>query len=101
MKLNYFNILNVKTSLVDFCKRLNPCMRKIFTGNLFRAGHLKATRYPEISYRKFCTEEYLGLDRKLNRVCTGLSLSKKDMIDHTQLGQFRKSLFFVVFEKNV
>lgn len=73
----------------------NPCMREIFPSNLFRAELLKAIRYPEISYRKFCTEEYFGLERKQNRVFTGLSLSKKDMIDHTQLCQFRKSLSFV------
>lgn len=73
----------------------NPYMREIFPSNLFRAELLKAIRYPEISYRKFCTEEYFGLERKQNRVFTGLSLSKKNMIDHTQLCQFRKSLSFV------
>ena len=73
----------------------SPAMRDIFPCNLFRAELLKAIRYPEISYRKFCTEEYFGLDRKQNRVFTGLSLSKKYMIDHTQLSQFRSSLSFV------
>ena len=73
----------------------SPAMREIFPGNLFRAELLKAIKYPEISYRKFCTEEYFGLDRQQNRVFVGLSLSKKDMIDHTQLCQFRKSLSFV------
>ncbi|MFT5701405.1 MAG: hypothetical protein ACI8ZB_004297 [Desulforhopalus sp.] len=28
--------------------------------------------YPEISYRKFCKKEYLGLERKQNRVFIGL-----------------------------
>jgi len=70
-------------------------MRGIFPGNLFRAELLKAMRYPEISYRKFCTEEYFGLDRKQNRVFIGLSLSKKEMIDHTQLCKFRSSFPFV------
>ena len=41
-----------------------PTMREIFPSNLFRAELLKAIKYPEISYRKFCTKEYLGLDRK-------------------------------------
>ena len=72
----------------------SPAMRDIFPSNLFRAELLKAIKYPEISYRKFCTEEYLGLNRKQNRVFTGLSLSKKEMIDHTQLSKFRRSLTF-------
>lgn len=73
----------------------SPAMRGIFPSNLFRAELLKAIKYPEISYRKFCTEEYFGLDRKQNRVFTGLSLNKKEMIDHTQLSKFRSSLSFV------
>jgi hypothetical protein len=73
----------------------SPTMREIFPNNLFRAELLKAIMYPEISYRKFCTEEYLGLDRKQNRVFIGLPLNKKDMIDHTQLSKFRNSLSFV------
>lgn len=73
----------------------SPAMRDLFPANLFRAELLKAIRYPEISYRKFCTEEYLGMDRKQNRVFCGLSLSRKDMIDHTQLSKFRTSLTFV------
>ena len=42
----------------------SPAMRDIFPSNLFRAELLKAIKYPEISYRKFCTKEYLGLARK-------------------------------------
>jgi hypothetical protein len=72
-----------------------PTMRGIFPSNLLRSELLKAIKYPEISYRKFCTEEYFGLDRKQNRVFTGLSLRRKEMIDHTQLSKFRKSLTFV------
>ena len=72
----------------------SPAMRDFFPANLFRAELLKAIKYPEISYRKFCTEEYLGLDRKQNRVFCGLSLSRKEMIDHTQLSKFRSSLTF-------
>ena len=72
----------------------SPAMRDLFPGNLFRAELLKAIKYPEISYRKFCTEEYLGLDRKQNRVFVGLPLHKKIMIDHTQLCKFRSNLSF-------
>jgi hypothetical protein len=71
-----------------------PAMRNLFPSNLFRAELLKAIKYPEISYRKFCTEEYLGLDRKQNRVFTGLPLHKETMIDHSQLSKFRSSLSF-------
>ena len=73
----------------------SPAMRDFFPANLFRAELLKAIKYPEISYRKFCTEEYLGLDRQQNRVFCGLSLSRKEMIDHTQLSKFRSSLSFI------
>ena len=71
-----------------------PTMRNLFPANLFRAELLKAIRYPEISYRKFCTEEYLGQDRKQNRVFLGLPLHKKNMIGHTQLSKFRTNLSF-------
>jgi hypothetical protein len=71
-----------------------PSMRELFPTNLFRAELLKAIKYPEISYRKFCTEEYLGQDRKQNRVFIGLPLHKKTTIDHTQLSKFRSSLSF-------
>jgi len=72
----------------------SPSMRDITLANLFRAELLKVIKYPEISYRKFCTEEYLGLDRKQNRVFVGLPLHKKTMIDHSQLSTFRSSLSF-------
>ncbi len=72
----------------------SPCMREFYPCNFLRAELLKAIKYPEISYRKFCTEEYLGLDRKQNREFVGLPLNKKLMIDHTQLCQFRASITF-------
>ncbi len=72
----------------------SPAMREIFPSHLFRAELLKAIKYPEVSYRKFCTEEYLGLDRQQNRVFIGLPLNKKSMIDHTQLSKFRSSFSF-------
>src|SRR6056297_557156 len=64
-----------------------PTQRGIFPSHLFRAELLKAIKYPEVSYRKFCTEEYLGFDRKQNRDFIGLPLNKKSMIDHTQLSK--------------
>jgi hypothetical protein len=73
----------------------SPTKRDLFPNNLFRAELLKAIKYPEISYRKFCTEEYLGLERQQNRVFIGLPLNKKEMIDHTQLSKFRSSISFV------
>ena len=72
----------------------SPCMRDLYPCNFLRAELLKAIKYPEISYRKFCTEEYLGLARKQNRAFIGLPLCKKLMIDHTQLCQFRASITF-------
>jgi hypothetical protein len=72
----------------------SPAMRDFLPSTLLRAELLKAIRYPEISYRKFCSEEYLGLDRKQNRVFCGLPLNRKEMIDHTRLCQFRRSLSF-------
>ncbi|NQU63253.1 MAG: transposase [SAR324 cluster bacterium] len=75
-------------------KGFTPCMRTFMPSDFLRAELLKAIKYPEIAYRKFCTDEYLGLDRKENREFIGLPLHKKDMIDHTQLSQFRNSLTF-------
>lgn len=72
-----------------------PCMRKFFPSTLFRAELLKAIKYPEISYRKFCDVEYMGRERKQNRVFLGLALHTADIIDHTRLSQFRTRLTFV------
>lgn len=71
-----------------------PSKRDIFPCYLLRAEILKAVKYPEISYRKFCTEEYLGLDRKENRAFIGLPLNKAVKIDHTQMSHFRSQLKF-------
>jgi hypothetical protein len=74
----------------------SPSMRNsgIFLANLFRAELLKAIKFPEISYRKFCSEQYTGMNQKENRVFIGLPLNKKKMIDHTLLSKFRSSLSF-------
>jgi len=71
-----------------------PCMRKLFPSHMFRAELLKAIKYPEVSYRKFCSEEYLGIDRKQNRSFIGLPLHRSKIIDHTQLSKFRAQLSF-------
>ncbi|MBM9538687.1 hypothetical protein [Desulfobulbus alkaliphilus] len=55
----------------------SPAMRELLPSTFLRAELLKAIKYPEISYRKFCSKEYLGLDRKQNRVFCGLPLNRK------------------------
>lgn len=72
----------------------SPQMRDVHPCQLFRAELLKALKYPEISYRKYCTDEYLGQERKENRRFLGLPLNTKYFFDHTQLCQFRSSLSF-------
>ena len=75
-------------------KGFTPAMRKLMPSDFLRAELLKSIKYPEISYRKYCSDEYLGLGRKENREFIGLPLHKKQMIDHTRLSQFRNSLTF-------
>lgn len=72
----------------------SPQMREIFPNQLFRAELLKAIKYPEISYRKYCSEEYMGQERKENRRFLGLPLNTKEIFDHTQLSHFRNTLTF-------
>jgi hypothetical protein len=82
-----------------------PAMRDLFPSNFLRAELLKAVKYPEISYRKFCGDDktyqghkdhsdYLGMDNKQNRAFVGLPLNRKQMLSHVQLCQFRASLTF-------
>ena len=72
----------------------SPQLRDIFPYQLFRMELLKAIKYPEISYRKYCTEEYFGRERKQNRRFIGLPLNTKKIIDHTELCHFRCGLSF-------
>jgi hypothetical protein len=72
----------------------SPQMRDIFPCQLFRAELLKSIKYPEISYRKFCSAEYMGQERKENRRFLGLPLNTKEIIDHTELCHFRRDLKF-------
>ena len=82
-----------------------PAIRYLFPCNMLRAEILKAVKYPEISYRKFCgddkgyenhkeTSPYIGMESKQNRAFIGLALNRKEMINHVQMSQFRSSLSF-------
>lgn len=82
-----------------------PASRYLFPCNMLRAEILKAVKYPEISYRKFCgddkryenhkeTSPYIGMESKQNRAFIGLSLNRKEMVNHVQMSQFRSSLSF-------
>jgi hypothetical protein len=82
-----------------------PASRFLFPCNMLRAEMLKAIKYPEISYRKFCgddksyedhkeTSPYIGMESKQNRAFIGLSLNRKEMISHVQMSQFRSSLSY-------
>ncbi len=48
---------------------------------LFRMELLKILKSPEISYRKFCTDEYFGKERKQNRRFVRLPLNTKTMVN--------------------
>jgi hypothetical protein len=68
-----------------------PSMRTRHPCHFFRAELLKALKYPEMSYRKYCTI-LNSLESKTERAFVHLSLRKKEKIDHSQLSQFRSRL---------
>jgi len=68
--------------------------RDIHPYQLFRMELLKILKYPEISYRKFCTDEYFGMERKQNRRFVRLPLNTKAIVDHTELSHFKTGLHF-------
>jgi len=68
--------------------------RDIQPYQLFRMELLKVIKYPEISYRKFCSDEYFGRERKQNRRFVRLPLNTTKQIDHTELCHFRSGLRF-------
>jgi len=72
----------------------SPSHRLIQPSQLLRMELLKILKYPEISYRKLCSEEYFGKERKQNRKFVRLPLNSDMMIDHTQLSKFRSGLYF-------
>lgn len=69
-----------------------PSMRHVSPAQLFRAELLKALRYGEMSYRKYCQLEINKLENKTNRTFLHLPLHKNIVIHHSQLSQFRSSL---------
>lgn len=71
-----------------------PSERELYPSHLLRAELLKCIKYPEISYRKFCSKTYLGMEQKQNRAFIGLPLNRAKIIDHTQLSHFRSALSF-------
>ena len=75
-------------------KRYSASHRDVQPYQLFRMELLKVIKYPEISYRKFCTDEYFGKERKQNRRFVRLPLNTKKQIDHTQLCHFRRGQSF-------
>lgn len=72
----------------------SPSMRNIYPHQLLRAELLKSIKYPEISYRKFCTNDYFGMFQKENKDFVKLPIHKIAPIDHAQLSKFRSSLKF-------
>lgn len=68
--------------------------RDIQPYQLFRMELLKIIKYPEISYRKFCSDEYFGMERKQNRRFVRLPLNTKEQVHHTELCHFRQTLSF-------
>lgn len=74
------------------CPGYTPAMRQVSPAHLFRAELLKALRYPDISYRKYCDTEVNKLDKKSVRTFLHLPLHKKILVHHSQLSQFRSTL---------
>jgi len=83
----------------------SPAMREFSPSTFLRAELLKSIKFPEISYRKYCGDDkqckehklhndYTGIEQKQNRAFIGLPLSRRKMISHVQLSQFRSSLSF-------
>ena len=70
-------------------------MREIFPSHCFRAELLKALRYPEFSYRKFCKEVINRLANKRERAFVHLPLHRHKDMDHTELSHFRSGLSVV------
>jgi Transposase DDE domain len=69
-----------------------PTMRLISPAQLFRAELLKALRYADMSYRKYCTLMVNRLENKSVRAFLHLPLYKKILVHHSQLSQFRSTL---------
>lgn len=72
-----------------------PSMRDLFPCHYLRAELLKALRYSEVSYRKYCRDVINRMDSKRQRAFIHLPLHRAVAIDHTQLSHFRSSLTVV------
>ena len=72
-----------------------PSMRELYPCHYLRAELLKALRYSEISYRKYCRDVINRMDSKRQRAFIHLPLHRAVTIDHTQLSHFRSSLTVV------
>lgn len=70
----------------------SPAMRQVLPAQLFRAELLKALRYGEMSYRKYCQLIINNMENKTVRAFLHLPLHKKISIHHSQLSQFRTDL---------
>jgi len=70
----------------------HPSERKVTLAQLFRAELLKALRYGEMSYRKYCDLIINKLENKTVRSFLHLPLHKKTCIHHSQLSKFRTDL---------
>ena len=75
-------------------ERYTPQQHILFPSQLLRAEILKSLKFPEISYRKYCTQELKPLEQKANRTFIGLPLNRKQTITHGQLSTFRSTLEF-------
>ena len=74
------------------CPGYTPSMRQISPAHLFRAELLKALRYADLSYRKYCDLHVNRLENKSVRAFLHLPLHRKIMVHHSQLSQFRSTL---------
>jgi hypothetical protein len=74
------------------CPGYTPSMRRVSPAHLFRAELLKALRYADLSYRKYCDLHVNVLENKSVRAFLHLPLHKKILVHHSQLSQFRSTL---------
>jgi len=72
--------------------RYQPATRKVTLTQLFRAELLKALRYGEMSYRKYCDLMINKLENKTVRSFLHLPLHRKTCIHHSQLSAFRTQM---------
>jgi len=64
-----------------------PSMRRVSPAHLFRAELLKALRYAEMSYRKYCARMVNKLKNTAVRAFVRLPLHKNILVHHSQSAQ--------------